>query len=227
MRRLFSLVFKLLVAALVIFLLTAVWIVLDGLSDAGQKADVALVTGYPESPRGHAAEPRMDRVIQLYNDGEFPFIVVSGPTDPGGYDQPDAMAKYLESGGIPASAIIEENRGEDTQDAAHDMAGIMKSHQFQSVMLVTDYYRMTRARLALTHEGVADIQKVHVGKLRKEDAWKIGREVVALYDYIGKTYLLPAAEKAREEAQAGMDKAKTDVKKAKEKVDKSLDNMAK
>ena len=138
------------------------------------------------------------------------------------------MAEYLEAHGLPSSAIITYNQGEEsTQETARIVAEIMKSHQFQSVMIISDYYRITRTKLALTHEGITNIEKAHVGKLQKEDAMKIGREVVALYDYIGKIYLLPAAEKAREEAQVGMDKAKSDAEQAKEKVDKNLDNMAK
>jgi hypothetical protein len=226
MRRLFSLVFKLLVAALVIFLLTALWIVLDGLSDSGQKADVALVTGHAEAMQG-ASDPRLDRVVQLYNDGEFPFIIETEPTGDPNHDGSGGIAAYLENHGIPANAIIEARQTENMPATAHDVADIMKSHHFQSVMIVTDYYRVTRIKLTLVHEGITDIQKAHVGKPDKADAWKIGREVVALYDYIGKVYLLPAAEKAREEAQAGIDKAKTDAEKAKGKVDKGLDSLPK
>jgi uncharacterized SAM-binding protein YcdF (DUF218 family) len=238
MRRLFKLIFQLVAAALVIFLFTAVWIVFDGLTDQGGKADVALVTGHAELAEGKAEQARLDRVIALYKDQEFPFIVVSGATgrstiaingNTGIFtdDRPAKMAKYLESQGIPSSAIIEDQRGKNTQETAKNMAQIMKSHQFQSVMVVTDYYHVTRMKLALNHEGIAEIRKAHVGRLRKEDALKIGREVVALYVYVGKTYLLPAAEKVKKEAQVGVDKAKGDAEKAKEKVDKSIDNMAK
>ena len=227
MRRLFNLIFQLIAAALVIFLFTAVWIVFDGLNDLGEKADVALVTGHAEAPQGKGEQPRLDRVVKLYNDGEFPFIVVSGATDRGAYDDPAAMTKYLESHGIDSNAIMQCRPGETTQDTAHNMAQIMKSHQFESVMVVTDYYHVTRTKLALSHEGVAEIQKAHVGKLRKEDAWRIGREVVALYEYVGKIYLLPAAEKVKKEAHVGVDKAKADAEQAKKKVDKSLDSMTK
>jgi uncharacterized SAM-binding protein YcdF (DUF218 family) len=173
------------------------------------------------------SEPRLDRVIQLYNEGEFPFIVVSVSTDAGTRDELPAMAKYLERHGIPSNAIFEDHGGKTTQDIARDMAKIMKSHGFQSVMVVTDYYHMTRAKLALAHEGVRKIDKAHVGALQKQDALKIAREVVALYAYLGKIYLLPAAEKLKKEAQVGVDKAKVDAEKAKEKVDKSLDGIAK
>ena len=230
MRRFFSLIFQLIAAALVIFLFTAVWIVFDGLIDLGEKADVALVTGDSETPQVNAEQPRLDRVIKLYNDGEFPFIILSGSTVRASRshdDDPAAMAKYLESRGIASSVIIEDRRGKDTPDTAREVAEIMKSHRFKSVMVVTDYYHVTRTKLALVHEGIADIQKAHVGKLRKEDAWKIGREVVALYDYVGKIYLLPAAEKVKKEALVGLDKAKADAEKVKEKIDKSLDSLPK
>jgi vancomycin permeability regulator SanA len=227
MRRLFNVIFQLIVAGLVIFLLTAVWIVFDGLNDLGEKSDVALVTGRSEAREGAAEQPRLDRAIKLYNAGEFPFIIVSGATSRSTYDEPAAMAKYLESHGIPSNAIIENHRAESTQDTARHVAEIMKSHEFESIMVVSDYYDITGTKLALTHEGVAEIQKAHVGKLQKEDAWKIGREVVSLYNYIGRVFLLPAAEKVKEEAKVGADKAKADAEQAKKKVDKSLDSMAK
>ncbi|HEV3271552.1 MAG TPA: YdcF family protein [Candidatus Methylacidiphilales bacterium] len=219
MRRVLRFVFKLLALALVIFLLTALGIVLNGLSDAGQKADAALVMGDAAGVQGQS-DPRLDRAVELYNDQEFPFIIVGGSASP-------AMTKYLERHGIPSSAIIEDHQGETTEEMAHRAAGIVASRQFQSVMIVTEYYRMTLAQLALTHEGVAGIQKAHVGKPDKADAWEIARATVALYEYIGKTYLLPAAEKAREEAQDGIDNIKKDGEKAKDKVNKGLDSLPK
>ncbi len=238
MRRLFNLIFQLIAAALIIFLFTALWIVFDGLTDLGNKADVVLVTGHAELAESKAEQARRDRVVKLYNDGEFPFIIVSGSTSRstttinGGtgvftYDEPAAMAKYLESQGIPSNVIIEDHRAETTQDVARDVAHIMKAHRFKSVMIVTDYYQVTRMKLELHHEGIAEIQKAHVGRLRKEDALGIGREVVALYVYIGKTYLLPTAEKIKKEAEVGVDKAKADAEKAKQKVDKGLNGLAK
>lgn len=216
MRKLFNLIFQLVAAAIFVFLCTAAWIVFDGLHDQGAKADVALVTGHAESAQG-TSEPVLDHVVQLYNQGEFPFVIVDGSTSP----------EYLESRGIPSSAIIAAYGRGTTQGNAREVAQIMKSHQLQSVMIVSDYYQLTRAKLALRHEGIAEIEKAHVGKFQKGDALKIGREVVALYDYIGKIYLLPAAEKVQKEAQVGLDKAKSDAETTKEKVDKSLDNMAK
>jgi uncharacterized SAM-binding protein YcdF (DUF218 family) len=227
MRRLFNLIFQLLAVALVVFLLTAVWIVFDGLSDWGEKADVALVTGHTEVVQG-TSDPLLDRVVQLYKDGEFPDVIIIGTKWVEiGSENAVTMAKYLEAHGIPSSAIIDDSVVDTVPETASRVAATMKEHGFQSVMVVADYYRITRIKLALTHEGILELEKAHVGKLQKEDALKIGREEVALYEYIGKVYLLPAAEKVKKEAQVGMSKASIDGEKAKEKMDKSLDNLAK
>ena len=116
MRRLFNVIFQLLAAAFVIFLFTAVWIVFDGLNDQGEKADVALVTGHAESPQGHAAEPRLDRVVQLYNESEFPFIIVSGSTGRGAHDD----GRHGEVFGKPRDSFERDYRRSPGEDHAGD-----------------------------------------------------------------------------------------------------------
>ena len=202
-------------------------IIFDGLNDQGQKADVALVTGHAQVVPGKP-NPLLDRVVDLYNAGDFSFIILSGSTGGSAGDEPAAMAEYLERHGIPPGVVIRGRKGgESTQETASRVAEIMKLRQFKSVMIVADYYHITRTRLVLSHEGIAEVERAHVGRLQKEDAVKIAREVVALYVYVGKTYLLPAAEKVKKEAEVGIDKVDADAVQAKDKVNKGLDNMAK
>lgn len=228
MRGFLRLIFQLIIAALIIFVLTGLWIICDGLSDLGEHADVALVCAPGNQQENKSLmETRLNRAIELYNDNEFPCMVVSGVTERGHSDEAATMARYLETHGIPAKGIIEDHRGDNTQDTARNLAEIMKQRHFHSVMIVTDYFHITRTKLALRHEGISDIQKAHVGKLQQTDAFPIAREVVAFYVYLGRFYLLPEAEKAREEAKVGEEKIKTEAEKAKEKVDKSLNSMAK
>ena len=231
-RRLFGLIFKLILIAIIVFVVTAAVMIYDGSTDSGDKANVALVTGQVDPLQNKADLPRLDRAIELYNKGEFPIIIVSEPFSPRSPETSATMAAYLRNHGIPASAIIEdhakpEDHSQATGETARTVAEIMKSRGFKSVMVITDYYHVTRTKLALYHEGVPTIEKAHVGKFDKTDAWNIGREVVALYAYIGKVYLFPAAEKAKEEAQVGLEKAKVEAEQAKQKVDKSLDSMSK
>jgi vancomycin permeability regulator SanA len=230
MRRLIEWIFQYISMVILLFLCLAVWIVFDGLHDLGEKADVALVTGHSETPLGmHGLVVRddLDRAIKLYNDSDISFIIVSGFSAFSGYDEPDAMVKYLESHGVPSDVIIEDRRARNTEDMARDVAAIMKSRSLASIMIVTDYYHVTGMKIALIHEGVLQIGKAHVGQFQKEDAVKICREVVALGEYIGKIYLIPAAEKAKREAEAGLEKAKVDADQTRKSLDKKLDSMSK
>lgn len=230
MRRLIRWIFQYIVLLIFLFICLAAWMVFDGLHDSGGKADVALVTGSSEAPLGmHSVVEHddLDRAIKLYDDSDVSFIIVSGSMTHTSYDDLDARVKYLKSHGIPSDVIMEDHHGQNMEEMAREVAAIMKSRQLASVMIVTDYYHVTRTKIALIHEGIRQIGEAHVGQFQKEDAVKIGRETAALCEYIGKVYLLPAAEKAKEEAQVGMDKAKVEAEKAKEKVDKSLDSMAK
>lgn len=226
MGRLLRFFFQLLALALVVVALTAAWIIVDGLTDVGEKADVGLVESFP-SLSGGVATPALDRLIQLYHQDQVHNVIVSGSSLVTSRTNPEEAVRYLEQKGIPSSAISVDQTGDTTLDTARSAAKIMKSHRYESVLIVSDYFRMTRLKLALEHEGVVEVQKAHVGKLQKEDAWNIGREVIALYEYLGKYYILPTAEKVKEEAKVGADKASVEAEKAKKSVDKSLDNMSK
>jgi len=138
----------------------------------------------------------------------------------------EAMTKYLTEKGVPANVILVDEAA-TTPEAVRKAAEIMKVHDATSVMIVTEYYHVTRTKLAFLHEGVVSLQKAHVGTLDKGDAEAIGREVFALYDYVARAYVLPELEKIKDEAKVGIDKAKVDAEAAKKKVEKDLDGAAK
>jgi hypothetical protein len=226
MGRLFRVILQLVLVAVVIFILTAVLVVMDGLNDHGTKADIALVLSQPDGPHA-GADPLLNYVVKLYHEGDFPAIIVFGSAGGGVPDEPALMARYLESHGIAASAIIENHGNENTPGVARRVAEIMRENHAQSVMIIADYFRMTRMKLVLNQNEITDVDKAHVGKFQKEDVPGIAREVVALYDYVGTTFLLPAAEKVKSEAQVGLDNVRADAEKAKVKVDKSVDSLPK
>jgi uncharacterized SAM-binding protein YcdF (DUF218 family) len=226
MGRLIRFFFQLLLLAVAVVILTGVWIVFDGLHDTISTADVALITCRAPTAGG-ISQPDLDRVLQLYNQGAFRHVIISGSKLRSGRADPAATAKYLEQNGLSFDNVIVDTNGDSTLDTARATARIMKTRGFDAIMIVGDYYRMTRMKLALRHENVVDIQNAHVGSFQKEDVMNIGREIFALYEYIGKYYLLPGAEKIKEEAAVGADKAKVEAEKAKDSVDKKLDNMPK
>jgi vancomycin permeability regulator SanA len=228
-RGLFRLIFRLITLAVLVSVGEAVWIVYDGLNDQGDHADVAVVPGTAvrHGVPGPILRSRLDRAIELYRAGKFPLIIVSGATEVGGYDEAAAMSNYLIEKQVPVTAIVQDKIGAHTSDTGRDVAAIMKARNLHSVMIVSQYYHITRMKLALKYAGIKDVEQVHVGVVQKEDAFMLAREVLALDDYLFKFYLLPAADKAKAEAQVEGEKVKVEAEKAKDQVRQKIDSSQK
>ncbi|MEI9999576.1 MAG: YdcF family protein [Verrucomicrobiota bacterium] len=226
MSRLLGILLRLIAVAVVIVVLTVVWIIFDGLNDSGEKADVALVTGHDEGLDTGSVQPRLDRAARLYKAGEFYFIIVGGAGSRSSFDEPAAMQKYLVDHGVPPDAVIQITGEANTWDTAKELAVTMRHHRFGSVLVITDYYYMTRLKIAMRHAGGWSTSSRATSASRGcRNALPIAREVIALYVYLGKTFVVPAAEKIREEAAVGADKAKDEAEKAKEKIDQDLKSL--
>jgi vancomycin permeability regulator SanA len=225
-RGLFRLIFRLAALAVLVLICTAIYIVYDGLNDHGDHADCAVVPGGAVRRDGEPKpllRERLDRAVELYRAGKFPLIIVSGATRLGGYDEPAAMSNYLVEQQVPVSAIIQDRGGAHTSETGEDVARIMQERGLSSVMIVTNYYHITRMKLALGRAGVKNLEQAHVGVVQKEDAFMLARETLAFYDYLFKFYLEPEAEKVRQEAQAEAQKAgvqaQIEAQQAKEEAD--------
>jgi hypothetical protein len=226
MGRFFKLILQLVGSAVIIFMFTIGLVCMDGLIDQGEKADAALVLGGSQATR-RGSDPMLDRVVKRYSNGDFVLIIVndfvSRPTE----DQGGLMVSYLEKHGVDPGAIVQLHSGDNVPVTARQVVSIMKNHQLQSVMLIADYYRITRMKIALYHEGISAIDKSHVGTFRQEDLVDVAHEVIALYDYVARAFVFPTAEKLKNEAQVEMDKAKADAAKTKDKAAHSLDTLPK
>jgi vancomycin permeability regulator SanA len=223
-RGLFRLIFRLITLAILVLIGTAVWVVYDGLNDQGERADVAVVPGNfvkRDGTPGPILRARLDRAIELYQKGEFPLIIVSGATKLGGYDEPAAMWNYLVEHNVPSTAVIQDRVGVHTSETGVDVAHIMQMRGLHSVMVVSNYYHITRLKLALRHAGVTNIEQAHVGVVQVQDAPMLGREVIALYYYLGKFYVMPAAEKAKQDVDNG--KFKQEIQEAGQKIESEAD----
>jgi uncharacterized SAM-binding protein YcdF (DUF218 family) len=224
MRRIIGFFIKLAVAALCFVGITVLLIVLDGLNDVGDSADAALVVGHDDGTPDIAG---LERAAKLYKDGEFHQIIVSSASEYPSFDAQAAMTKFLEEHHVPSSSIIEDSGAKDTGEMAHDVAELMKDRNLTSVMIICDYYRMTRIKLALLHAGVGGIAKSHVGEAGIGDAWPVAREVGALYSYFYHTFIAPTAEKVKQEAATEADKASKEAQKARDSVNNQLDKLPK
>lgn len=148
------------------------------------------------SPRLRA---RLDKAVQLYKAGNFPRILVSGGIGKEGYDEAAVMATYLEREGIPRDAILEDNSGNTTYDSARRIASLAAENSLRSVFVVSQYFHIPRARLALQKFGIETVFHAHAEYVEWfREPYSITRELAGCVTYHFKKY--PAADFRAKEA---------------------------
>ncbi len=182
MRRLF------LVATIVLgaFVMAMLAIIVSGLRDDIAHADVGLVLGNKveldgtPSPRLRA---RLDRTLDLFHGGYFPSVIVSGGFGKEGYDEAAVMADYLVSHGVPAAQVILDSHGDTTFASAVNTARISKERGFKSVFVVSQYFHIPRARLALTRCHITEIHSAHAHFFEWRDMFSVPRDTAGYASY--------------------------------------------
>lgn len=173
-------------SALAIFLLATAALVLAGLNDKEAPADVIVVPGNTIMPDGTPSprlQARLDAAVKQFREHRAPRILVSGATGKEGFDEAASMARYLQSRGVPAGAIIEDNQGWTTDATARNAALLMHQHGWQIAMVATQYFHVPRFRLALQRAGISVSGNVHAPYFELRDLYSVPRETVGYVVY--------------------------------------------
>lgn len=148
----------------------------------GTKADVIVVLGGGTEP---AVEPRRmvevnssgDRVlyaVKLYQEGIAPVLLLSGGDIDFIEDSPstpaDDMAQLMEMVGVPREDMIIQNASLNTEQDAEYSCRIIKEKGFQSVILVTSAFHMTRSVALFEGQG-CEVIPAPVDFSITEDTW--------------------------------------------------------
>jgi vancomycin permeability regulator SanA len=185
-------------AGAVLVLGTAI-LVVSGLSDRLGKADIALVLGSKveldgtPSPRLRA---RLDRTLELYKAGYFPSVIVSGGTGKEAYDEASVMRDYLISHGIPQDQILVDSHGTTTFMSAKNALNIARQQNLKSVFIVSQYFHIPRARLALKRCGIPAVYSAHAHFFEARDLYSSLRELFGYLNYFFRQYDSNAATSA-------------------------------
>lgn len=182
MKFLFKLFFFLLALVLAAVLVASA-LVGAGMSDSSQKADVCIVFGSTVDNEGNPSpqlKVRLDRAVELYKEALVKTFIVSGATDNSGNNQASVMKNYLMSNGVPSLSIIVDEQSVTTYDTAKKAKQVMENKGFESVILVTQHYHMTRARYTMQSFGVSPIYTAHASLFEKEDVPLLFNEVIEL-----------------------------------------------
>lgn len=100
---------------------------------------------------GGETESRALEAVKLYKEGWAPTIIFSGAaSDPASPSNALTMKRLAVQNGVPTSDILLDEVSTNTLENASDVAFIVKSHNFQSIILVTSPYHQRRASVAFT-----------------------------------------------------------------------------
>ncbi len=167
-------------------------ICVDGCTDDDAPADLAVVLGNHVDAAGEPSvrlQLRLDAALALYRAGRVPRVIVSGGRDPGSPFEAEVMKRYLVERGVPADAVIEDRGGVNTQATARFTAAYMRAHGLRSAIAVSQYYHVTRSKLALRLAGVPTVYGAHAPlRLEPREPWSWLREVVGYYSYLLRDY---------------------------------------
>lgn len=177
----------------VFVLLPAAYIWNEGVHDKLGKADVAVVLGNKVELDGRPSDrlaARLDRALDVYRQGYVTRILVSGGIGKEGFDEAKVMAAYLVAKGVPKADIFEDPVGYDTFLTARNTALWLKTRKLTSVLVVSQWFHITRCRMVLQGFQVNPVYTAHADYYTWRDSYSIVRELVGIAAYGFRSYEL-------------------------------------
>jgi uncharacterized SAM-binding protein YcdF (DUF218 family) len=103
---------------------------------------------------------RLDHVVELWNLGVAPRVVVTGGNQPGDrFTEASASKDYLVERGVPAAAIAEESQSRSTWEAFANLRLLVDDSTIdvddEAIVIVTDPFHSLRSRLIAEENGFA------------------------------------------------------------------------
>lgn len=162
---------------------------MDGLRDSNTASGIAIVLGnrvYADGTLATWTKGRVDKALQLYKEGRVKIIFVSGGYSmESNYAEGKAMKTYLVRKGIPDSVVIEDNQGANTYLTAVNFLKWNKGQHYSSVIVVSQFYHITRAKYILKKAGFeGEIYSASSDIFEWKDIMGTLREVPAFYKYV-------------------------------------------
>lgn len=166
-------------------------IIYDGLTDnlPDKQADLIVVLGNTVQPNGKMSprlQARTERGLELYRQGKGKKIMVSGGIGRECQDEAETMKNFLVEKGVPRENIIVDNKGRNSHFTALNAKAILNQDSLNknpSVIVVSQYYHISRTKLAMRQQHVPQIYNAHAFHFEKRDAVAILREIPGYYIY--------------------------------------------
>jgi len=136
----------------------ATYRILDqGARDERRPADAIVVMGAAQyDGRPSPVFPaRIDHAVELFHAGIAPWLIVTGGKAEGDRTTEAASARaYAIDRGVPADAILAEDRSRTTLESIHGVAALMTEHELGSAVFVSDPTHMLRVLRMADDAGI-------------------------------------------------------------------------
>lgn len=158
--------------------------VIDGLTDRGKTADIAVILGNKVNEDGTLSarlESRLECGLALYRHGRVRRLLVSGGRGQEGYFEGEKMKAYLLAHAVPDSLIIVDNYGDNTQATVVYTLRLRDSLHYQSLLLVSQYYHLTRTKMLFRKQHFTSVSSASPHYFEARDIYSLIREFFAYY----------------------------------------------
>lgn len=190
--RVFGAILLVAIAFTVVAVLTlGVHIKRQAVRDEARPSDAIVVLGAAQwdgrpSP---VLQARLDHAFDLYAAGLAPKLIVTGGVGVGdNYSEGEVARQYLLRKGIPAAAVLTENRGRSSYESMEGATALMQRNGWHRALLVSDPFHMYRLKQMAGDLGVqAATSPTRTSPIRPgsdEERRYMLREVATLADYL-------------------------------------------
>jgi uncharacterized SAM-binding protein YcdF (DUF218 family) len=125
---------------------------------------------------GETSYWRSAYTVMAWREGGWRQVIVSGGGGGAALPVGEAMKIFLESGGIPAGAILTDSASLSTRESALNLARILARTPGRKILVTSDYH-MFRAVRALRKAGVVVIPRPIPDASKRAGTWNLRWEV--------------------------------------------------
>ncbi|MEC3876429.1 YdcF family protein [Chryseobacterium sp. T9W2-O] len=169
---------------LIWFLSHSVFIIYDGYTDNGEKADLAVILGNKVNENGTLSkrlEMRLKTGVQLFKNRHVKRLLVSGGLGKEGFYEGDKMKEFLILQGVPDSLIIVDNLGNNTRATVENTLALRKQIRFNSIIVVSQYFHVSRTKKLFREKGFKNVSSASPDYFEWRDLYAVVREFPAYY----------------------------------------------
>jgi vancomycin permeability regulator SanA len=123
----------------------------------------------------------MECALDLYNAQRVKKLIVSGGLGKEGFYEGTKMKEFLVHNGVPDSAVIVDNHGDNTVATVNNSLKLKDSLGFKSAIVVSQYFHVTRTKMLFRNRGFENVSSTSPDYYEIRDLYSILREFAGYY----------------------------------------------